>query len=387
MLKNYPLKLLMPLILSLFLPNTSIQAEVTFTPNQAAVIFQLQSIAVPTVEETLILAELAALEHKHFQHSLNQISGEQYTTLAIANEIAGNHFLRSLYNPIRLTVITSPCPYSCCDTPTMGIWVQGGGGQSFINNCEHASDTLANGCAVSLGAQTIIDRDWTIGVAASFAESRLNYRQDGNGKSRYGFAGLYGLYCPIGYYVLADLIYGAERSRLRRRIAINDLHFSSFSHPKTYQILGYLEAGMDCPLWHLLVQPFLGLEANGIFSRHISEQGSSPLNLNISSHNSGNVYSRLGAHITMDQCCFLLSLDLVWKYRLNPSHHKITARFQRFGERFSVKDTKRGQSYFESALAITTNVCHGFNFFAEASGFIGYHSESYQVLGGLLYSW
>lgn len=380
------LKSLLILVLSLFF--ATIQADAEITPNQAAVLLQLQSITTsPTVEEAAILNAFGMLEFNDLLHSLNQMSGEQFTTLAIANEIAGTQFLRSLFNPIRLTVITSPCPYTCCGLPTMGIWIQGGGGQSFINNCKHASDTLANHYTLSLGAQTIIDRDWTLGIAASIAENSLNYRHDGNGSNRYGFAGLYGLYRPIGYYVFADLIFGAERSRLTRKGVINELRYSSFSHPRTCQILGYIEAGMDCPLWNLLVQPFLGLEANGLFNKQINEQGNSPLNLTISNHNHGNVYSRLGAHITMDQCCFLLTLDLVWKYRLNPANHRINAHFQLFGEKFSVKDVKRGQSFFESALAITTNFCHGFDLFAEASGFVGYHSSSYQILAGMEYKW
>lgn len=366
--------------------TTSLSADVT--SNQLDVQTQLQSISQPTLQEALIISELASLELPRLQHSLNQISGEQYTTLAISNEIAGINFLRSLYNPIRLAVIKEPCPYACCsELPIAGIWVQGAGGQSFINNCKHASDTLSDGYLLSAGAHVIWDCDWTFGLAAAYGKNWLDYREDGRGNSNYGFGGIYGLYRPLGYYVFADLAYGAQHSRLTRRIAINHLRYETFGRPKANSILGYIETGMDCPLWDLLVQPFLGLEAEGIFCNRIRENGNSPLNMIISGHNFGNVFSRLGAHITMDQCCFLVSLDLVWKYRLNPANHKIRVRFESFGDAFHVKDVKRGQSFFEGALAILTPSCKGFNAYAEVSGFVGYHSASYQGLAGISFSW
>lgn len=365
--------------------NVFVQAD--FTPNQIAPLLQLQSIENPTPIEALILTELATLEPKTLKHALNQLSGEQYTSLAVASEIAGLNFLRSLYNPVRLQVITSPCPYTCCKGPIIDFWVQGGGGQSFINNCKHAEDMLANNYAVSIGAQAYIDRCWTIGTTAGYSEGKLDYKHDGSGRNRFGFAGIYGLYRPQGFYTMVDLIYGTGKRSLTRKAAINDLFFTSFSNPKACQFLGYIEAGLDHILWDLLVQPFLGLEVHAHFNDRVSEGGTSPLNLTVSKHNEGDVYSRLGAHVTMDQCWFLVSLDLVWKYHLNPSHHKILVRFQHFGKHFSVKDVKRGQSFFEGALAITTNNSERFDFFVEASGIAGYHSASYQALAGVQFSW
>lgn len=367
------------------LENAAFSAE--FTSNQEDTWEQITSITNPTAEQALIIAKLPTISIQDLKHSLNQISGEQFTSLAVANELAGNNFLRSLYNPLRLTVIRSPSLYTCCFCPTASLWAQGSGGQSFINNCKHASDMVASGYDASIGAHFICDRDWTIGLAASYGNNRLDYRTDGTGRSKYGFAGIYGLYRPIGYYILTDIAYGSYKSRLTRQIDINELSYRAFSKPEARQILGYIEAGMDCPLWDLLVQPFLGMEVNGVFNNRLNEGGGSPFNLIVSSHNKGNVYSRLGAHITLDQCCFLVSLDIAWKYRLNPSNNKITCRFQSFGESFHIKDVKRGQSYFEGALSVMTTLCGGIDVYAEASGFVGYHSAAYQGLAGLKYNW
>ena len=383
-INQWTVSFLLSLCLAL-LKNVCISAE--FTSNQLNTLKQLNSIIIPTYEESLILAELPTLSIPDLQHSLNQLSGEQFTSLAVANQLTGNHFLRSLYNPIRLTVIKSPIPYTCCFCPTTAVWMQGSGGQSFINNCKHANHTVASGYHASLGAQIICDRDWTFGIAASYSENRLDYRTDGSGRGHYGFAGLYGLYRPIGYYALADLVYGASRNRLTRQINVNDLSYQAFSKPNAKQILGYIEVGMDCPLWDLLVQPFLGIEVNGVLCNRISENGDSPLNLMISGHNTGNVYSRLGAHITLDQCYFIISLDAAWKCRLNSANNKIACRFQSFGEEFHVKDVKRGQSFFEGALSATATLCHNFDVYAEASGFVGYHSQAYQGLIGIKYNW
>lgn len=357
------------------------------TSNQLAVAQQLNSILLPSPEQALIIAELETLTVQELQHSLNQMSGEQYTTLALSTEFAGNRFIRSLYNPIRSTVVTSPSPNSCCYSPCLEVWIQGGGGQAFLNNCKHASNTLDNFYDVSLGVQTIIDRDWTLGIAGCYTEGRLDYRHDGKGKTRSGFGGIYGLYRPIGYYVFADLAFGGSKNHLNRSITINNLGFCTYSNPKAYQVLGYIEAGMDCPLWDLLVQPFFGLEGNVISNRRISESGPSSLNLDIYKHDYGNVYSRLGAHITRDLCCFFVSVDLVWKYQLNPSNNRINAQFQQFGEQFRVKDVKQGQSYFEGAAAISTLLYGNVEAFAEISGIVGYHSSAYHGLGGLKYSW
>jgi outer membrane autotransporter protein len=367
-------------LLILFLFSLNALAYADFTPNQTHVLLQLEG-------ENHLLSQLETLQPQHLLHSLNQISGEQYTSLAVASELAGIQFLRSLYNPVRLDVITTPCPLTCCYIPSMEIWSQGGCGQSFINNCKHANHTVADHYTISLGAQTRIQRWWTIGAAASFAKNCLDYRDDGRGTNRFGFAALYGLYRPIGHYVMVDLIYGTQKGRLKRTVSIDDLHYFSFGNSKNHQFLGYIEAGLDHPVWNLLVQPFLGLEVQVFFNKKIAENGHSPFLLEISNHNNGDVYSRLGAHITMDQCFCLMSLDLVWRYHLNPSHHKIFVHFQRFGKKFHIKDIKRGQSFFEGAIAVTTNRDCGFDLFAEASGIAGYHSASYQALAGVQYSW
>jgi outer membrane autotransporter protein len=372
----------------LLLLSLTISLHADVTPNQLKVQEQLHSITQPTQQEVLMIGELGKLDLKKLQHSLNQISGEQYTSLSISNELINTHFLRSLYNPIRLTVIKEPCPYACySQLPVAAIWIQGGGGQNFINNCKHVRETLSNNYLLSAGAHIIYDCDWTIGLAAAYGKNWLDYREDGRGNSKGGFGAVYGLYRPLGYYVFVDLVYGTQQSKITRRIAINDLRYDVFSRPKANSLFGYVETGMDCPLWNLLVQPFFGLESDGIFCNRIKECGKSPLNLIVSNHNFGNVFSRLGTHITMDQSCFLLSLDLVWKYRLNPANHKIRVRFQSFGNEFHIKDVKRGQSYFEGAFAILTPSCKGFNAYAEVSGFVGYHSSSYQALAGISLSW
>jgi len=356
--------------------------------NQRNVQEQLQSITQPTPQEGMILNELANLEEKELQHALNQLSGEQYTSLAVAHEITGSNFLHHIYASLRPTIITEPCPYACCsELPIGGIWLQGAGGQTFINNCKHAHNTLSNNYLVSAGAHFIYDCDLTFGIAAGYGENHLDYHRDGKGKSRYGFGGLYGLYRPLGYYIFADLAYGNSSNTLKRHIQLNDLGFASHSRPESHEILGYIETGMDCFLWDLLVQPFLGLEGNAIFCSRNKEWGGSPLNLSVSSHSFGNVYSHLGAHITMDMSYLLVSADVTWKFRLNPAHHKIAVRFQSFGDKFNIKDVKRGQSYFEGALAIVTPTCRGFNAYAEISGFVGYHSAAYQGLIGVKLNW
>lgn len=377
MIKNF--------LLSSFFCLTTIHAD--YTLNQAGVLFQLQNCENPSEKLRHIKNEIDCLEPKPFHHALNQLSGEQFTSLAVANEVASTNILRSLYTPLRLQVVIPPCSYTCCDAPDIEMWIQGGGRQSFINNCRHAKNSIANSYSLSLGAHTKLKCNWTIGTAAFFADRRMNSHIDGKGKDHMGFAGLYGLYRPIGYYVMGDLIYGASKGSFKRAVAINQTHYHCFSRPNFDQILGYIEAGLDHYLCHFLVQPFFGLEGHAFLRGRIVERGNSLFNLQISRRSDGNIFSRLGAHVTSNQCRFLVSLDLVWKYQLNPSHHKMIARFQHFGRKFCIKDVKRGRSFFEYALALSTICPKGLNFFTEVAGLVGYHSSSYQVLAGLQSHW
>ena len=66
------------------------------TCNQIAVATVLESVTVPTADQLLLFLSLESLDTEDALKALNQMSGEQYSTLVTAAEIAGHQFVRRL---------------------------------------------------------------------------------------------------------------------------------------------------------------------------------------------------------------------------------------------------------------------------------------------------
>lgn len=365
---------------------------------------QFFSIVTPCPLLQEIIEEIAFLAQEDdidaICNAFEQMAGTQYLGMMVATELSGHKFLRQLYDPIRSIVTrTQPCRIyyddpccskMCCEWhPTFSAWLEAGGGHTSISGGKGPRGLKFDSYNVTGGFQSSITSDWTVGLAGAYEHDDVSYHLGGNGVNRTGFIGTYGLYRPSCWYFFGDLAYGYSMNSVHRRIDLGDLHFAPKGTPKVHQVQTYIEAGFDVPFCKFLIQPFLGFEANFLRRSKLTEKGGCPLNLVLSEKERSNLYSRLGVHLTTDSMCsrYALSVDLAWQCRLNHLSDRAHERFQSFGNRFGVKGYDMTRNSFDGAATFTAFLGDNWELFVEVAGEKWSRTSTFDVTGGVKYSW
>ncbi|MDB2614444.1 autotransporter domain-containing protein, partial [Chlamydiales bacterium] len=341
------------------------------TPNQKTVANQLEQCDNPTLPEFTFLSTLNSLPANEQQVVLNEISGQQYTTLILSSEMTSNRFLKHLYNPIRSIVTTEPC--SCFDSCSslVDTWFNLSLGQAFVSGNENTEGLKINHVGLCVGAQKAYADCLTFGASLFYNQDNVNYDVAGTGRNRSLFGALYGVYRPENFYLLANIAFGGGRYNVSRSIHLENEKYMAKGSPSIYQSLAYIEGGFDLPLPYVLVQPFLGIKAVNYKQTNFNEYGDTIYNLNVSSVNKYNGYSRLGFHITGDPCCCLaLSFDIDWKYYFASTTNNIHERFQSFcnlPNDFKITGLQNKQNSIELTGSVRYSVYENLEFSGEVN--------------------
>ena len=360
--------------------------------NAEEVAILLDSIVNPTTAQNTFYNQLVQLTADQLTDVLDDMSGAQYATEVFSAEVSNRQFIRRLYDPLREIVTTEPnccVPVnSCCEFLGLDVWAEAGGGQRQING---DSGFKLNEWDVTLGLQKTFCSDWTFGIAGSYEH---NSSDNGHGSGHTWFGGLYGLYRPACYYVLADIAYGSSEHKSHRNVyvpGVDSLTYDFHATPKVDQVTFYAEAGFDYNFCSFLVQPFVGIEVAGYDRKAFSETdvNLSDLALNINKRNRTSATSSLGVHLT-DQFCsgFNISIDLAWLYRFT-NDSNVTANFQSITPitDFTVYGPNVGRNSGEGAITFSKDFCDNWRVYVEASGEIWNNASTYNVLGGLQVNW
>lgn len=362
-----------------------------------AVAAVFDAIIDPVTDVNLLLNELAKLPTDELVDAFDDLSGAQYATEIFGSEISNRRFLRRLYDPIRNIVTTEIdpcCPVacnSCCEFlgfDGLNLWGSAGGGQTQINGNRGLK---FNEWDVTLGLQKTFCQDWTVGIAGSYEGNNFNYHDsNGSGRGHTWFGGLYGLYRPECWYVLADVTYGYTKHNAHRHVVIGDIvdHFSA--RPEISQATFYAETGFDYALCSFLIQPFVGIEAAGWRRDAFTERDLdlSGLALTFNKQNRTNTVGSLGVHLT-DQFCsgFNVSIDLAWLYRFT-NNNRFDASFVSINPdtTFEVFGQDLGRNSGEGAITFSRDF-DNWRVFLEASGEVWSRASTYSVLGGFQVTW
>ncbi len=228
----------------------------------------------------------------------------------------------------------------------------------------------------------------TVGVAAGYAIDQVHYRGNGDGTNHTYLGGLYGLYRPCGYYVMADVLFGASDNRVKRHIDFGDIKRIARSKPKIYETTFYLEAGKDFCYKSFLVQPFVGVELSYVHRDKISEYGADSLDLMVLEKKLYNVYGSLGVHVTQAVCDGLaLSVDLAWQYRFSERTSHLIERFRDFGTPFKIQGISEKRNSLEGAFTISKEMVGGWTLYAEFSGQHWQGISTFNYLAGVEAQW
>jgi len=360
--------------------------------NELTIAHQLDSIDPTALQEVLLSNFVALPTTDALIEALNESTGAQYSTLIFAGEVANRQFLRRLFEPIREIVLndlyqeccmpTNPC----CEFLGCDLWASAGGGQSKITG---NYGFTSNEWDITLGLQRTVCQNITYGLACSYEYNTIDYHLNGNGKTYSGFAGIYALYRPSCYYVLADLTYGYSRGKLNRSVTLDTVIDELKSKPRFSQVTFYAEAGYDAHRGSFCFQPFFGIEVAGFDRKSIKESEVTPSDLGLFIHTKKRTIatSRLGIRLPNQYCVGLkIDLDLAWLYRFSEKHN-FTANFQTFGSDFDIDGIRIGHNSAECVLSISKDLCHNWRAFLEGSGEVWDHAATYNVVAGIQATW
>lgn len=360
--------------------------------NQNAVAGQLDNayVGAPAPEVSGVLLQFLNVSAAEAQNGLEQLSGQQYAAPLMAAELANQNLIRQIYNPLRPILTADPCCVDeCCCEPSLTTWAETNTGRYFFEGKHDARGFRIRDFGVSIGAQAQLNRCWTLGTAFSYEMNKVHYNVGGSGKAHTFLGALYGAYRPSTFYVMGDLILGYSSDKVKRFIDIGDVHVDPHGKPKVFQGTVYFEAGKDLRCQCLLIQPFIGVEAGYFRQNGIHEHGGSVLDLDIHRRSYGSARSYLGFHLTTDKlpCNINLAIDGSWQCRLTTVNNKIRARFNEFGDSFSVRGVEWQRNIFEGSIYMSKDFCDRWSAYTSLEGQIGSRVSSYSYTVGIKTEW
>ena len=369
------------------------------TCNQIAVANELDTIIYPNAYEKPLLNALLTMTSENIQQVLDQLSGQQYTNDFFSTQEINRDFIRRLYDPIRYIVTKKPLKqsfYHPCygaefDTNhnKFDVWIESGAGCTHVYNAKGARGFHLNGYEVTFGIQREIAPNWTIGLAGSYESDDILYNYYGRGKSKTLLGGLYALYRPQNYYLLADFAYGFSKNSTKRSVTSDTLFYEMYSHPRIAQSTFYGEVGVDYAYKNYMVQPFAGLEVAIYNRQRVAETGGSAWNLVINKNEKATVNTRLGVHLTANKLPYKssINLDLAWNKRLTDSNASISEKFLNFGNVFTIKGVDVDRSSLECDITASTCCLRGWRFYIEGNAEVWNLAYNLNILGGVEFTW
>jgi autotransporter-associated beta strand protein len=352
--------------------------------NQFGVARNLDNIVDLNSEQSLLISTIANLPLEDVQESLESLSGFQYTNDVLVTNITTSRFLRRLYDPLRSLVTGSNCSPTCNECTS---WLETGYGTTNLHG-SNSHKMNFNSYQITGGIQKTFRHNFTYGLAGSYEYDNVRYH-DGKANRNSAFAGAYGLYKQSMYYGLFDIVYGYSSNQLRRTIDIGNLHYKAHSKPNLNLFTVYGEAGFDMSSGCVLIQPFLGMQIGKSWRGSISENQTEGFGLSIDKHNWSTTISRLGLHLSTCNLndCIDASFDIAWNQLWSSSKNSAVGRFKEFGNPFSICGNKLDNYSIDYALTFTTYLCDNLKGYFELDGEWWQHANTFNVLGGVEYSW
>lgn len=317
------------------------------------------------------------------------ISGNQHTTDPFVTALLNRQFVRRLFDPIRQEVTVMPC-CRCIDPCNDGydVWFEGSWDRAFLENDRHGFGFNSNGYELTLGIQKKFCDVATVGIAASYAYDYLHYNLGGHGKMDTALLGLYGLYRPQCWYVLADIAGSYTENKIHRHFTVLDVDFNTRCSAPLFNLIAYAEAGVDIPACFVLVQPFFGIETITYWRDRTKEHGADRFGLIVYERSETSATTRLGLHVsTFEYQTFSVSIDGAWNCRLTKIDNIHWNSFTGFGNFYAGHPVCLGRNSAEGAVTLTSRLDDNWRVYAQAAGEIWNHASDYSLLLGVQASW
>lgn len=360
------------------------------TYNERHVLHQLSSPILP-LEVSVAVAELNTLSPSEQRHVLNDLSGEQYTNLIQANQVASQQFMRRMYQPVRYDSLGLHCGQNC---DQIQVWTAIGGGQSFQRNSHGAKGYRLYDYNIAFGAQKPLNfcflNSWlTVGVAGSYERDHIRFKEDGHGRGNNWQGAIYYMWNNERFYSFSATIIGTDCVRVRRPIEFGTFDLKAKGKARITQWTSYSEVGLNLCCESFYIQPFVGVEYAAYRRHALSEKHAAPFNLHVRGKYVSATIGRVGAHLTTNLPWWglYLTADAAWRFRFNFLQERIQANFREFGSRFRVKGVHQKPHGVEGAINIAKTFCDCWQTYVEVAGEKWDRYSAWNVSGGVTLAW
>lgn len=361
------------------------------TYNERHVQSQLNGAILTTPGLAADVAVLSALPASAQRDALNDLSGQQYTNLIQANQVASQQFMRRMYEPVRYDSLGLHCGQNC---DQWQIWSAIGGGQAFQSNSHGAKGYRLYDYNIAFGVQKPLNfqflNSWlTVGAAGSYERDHIHFKQGGRGRGNNWQGALYYMWNNERFYSFSATILGTDCVKVRRPIDFGTIHERARGKARIGQWTSYSEIGLNLCCECLYLQPFVGVEY-AFYRRHaLSERRAGLFNLHVRGKNVSATIGRVGVHLTttLPWWGLYVNADVAWRTRFNFLQERIQANFKHFGSRFRVKGVHQKPNGVEGALNIAKTFCDCWQTYVEVAGEKWDRYSAWNVSGGVTLVW
>ncbi len=344
-----------------------------------------------------VIQNLLKVPDCQIPYDLDQLSGQQYTSLFQFARLSTQRFLRNLFDPLLFSDSMyscdccdddcdpcDPCEEPCCWYNGLEIWQVSHYGRSFLDGNREARGYKSYNLDALLAVQQRLNDYVKIGVAAFYENDGINYNLNGDASVNSIQGALYGIYEDACIYSLADITFGYHHFNVTRKVHIHHVNRWPNGRPNVFDAGLYNEWGYTWEVTPCLnVQPFAGVEGAYYWYNEFSEKGGDSINLAVRRKNKWVCDSRLGIRINAFlPCDIVFSTDIAWGHAYVKDNTKIKLHFEGVEEEFHIHGAKQKSNAVEGSIYIGARALD-MTLFAEADAMTTGNASSYSLMLGI----
>lgn len=351
--------------------------------NQFDVLNALSRIVSPNQDQLDVLNNLTTLSGAEFSSALDQMSGEQYTTLVNISGNAANRFSNRLRMAARSRV---HCPDPC--KPDFFGWLDAGGGRSKYDGDSYSAGLESRYYSLSGGIQLLNGHGWTLGAAAYYENNDLDFDLNGSADCDIYQGALYAAYNSSCGYIFTDFVFGTNHYKMHRHILFADINRIAESSGKVYNGTLYGELGFTNNFGCISSQQYIAADTGCYYQKSTNERDALSLNLEI---DSGKYYASdaiIGSRFLWNlPCSIFVEFDVDYRHRFGTDRFELTTQFVDVDVPVKIKGFKLGRDAIEGTLSLVWNVGSNFQLYLRGYGEAWSNYKDYNGTAGLIYHW
>jgi uncharacterized protein with beta-barrel porin domain len=278
--------------------------------------------------------------------------------------------------------------FDAADAKKYGFWAKAFGTHGNQNQGSLFAGYTDNTYGTSFGMDTLLDNDWLLGAALTYAHTSVDMSggrsgDDTNVKT-YQITG-YTSHNFGSWYVDGEAAYARQDYSCHRNTTLLGVAKGDFSGD---QLAARITAGIPYNYYDMTITPVAGLEYTYLKQDGYTETGAGVLSLKVQGQSQDSIRSMFGAKVAIEKdigngFTMTPSLHVAWRHAFNDSGVDTTSTFTGGGAAFTTPGQKLAQDSFNAGAGLSFQKSRDFTFAVVVDGeeAAGYKAVSGQVVG------